>query len=212
MRTNSPPDVLSPVDLRKMDAARDWAKSALEKRPWRKEFFQAIAQELRRLNLDNLSLLELGSGPGFLARHLLETFPSATYVALDFSSAMHALAREHLGALADRVRFLELDFKTSHWSAELPTFNSVVSMQAVHELRHKRHAASFYRAVRSLLETRGIFLMCDHFAGEGGMTEKALYMTPEEHEQTLLAGGFSQPRELRRDRGLILFRADDLHA
>jgi len=211
MPADSPSDAPSSIDFRRMDVARDWARSATEKRPWRKEFFQAIAQGLRGLNLDNLSVLELGSGPGFLARHLLEGFPSATYVALDFSSAMHALAREHLGALADRVRFLELDFKASHWSAELPTFNSVVSMQAVHELRHKRHAALFYRAVRSLLQTGGIFLMCDHFAGEGGMTDTALYMTPEEHEQALLAGGFSRPRELRRDRGLILFRADDLH-
>ena len=130
MQNDSPPDVPNPIDFRKMDDARDWARSATEKRPWRKEFFQAIAQELRGLNLDNLSVLELGSGPGFLARHLLETFPSATYVALDFSSAMHVLARDYLGALADRVRFLELDFTATHWSAELPTFNSVLSMQA----------------------------------------------------------------------------------
>jgi SAM-dependent methyltransferase len=180
----------------------------MEKRPWRNEFFQSIAQELCRLTSSNLTVLELGSGPGFLARHILETLPSATYAALDFSPAMHVLAKEHLGALADRVRFLELDFKDCHWSASLTAFDAVLSVQAVHELRHKRHAFSLYRAVRPVLRNGGLFLMCDHFVGEGGMSDTALYMTPEEHELALRAAGFSRVHMLGRDSGLILFRAE----
>jgi SAM-dependent methyltransferase len=180
----------------------------MEKRPWRKDFFRAIAQELSRLDSNGLSVLELGSGPGFLARHILDTLPSAAYVALDFSPAMHALAKEHIGALNDRVRFLELNFKDSNWSAGLPVVDAVLSFQAVHELRHKRHTPSLYRAVRALLRNRGIFLMCDHFVGEGGMSDTALYMTPQEHEFTLRAAGFSLVQMLRREGGLILFRAE----
>ena len=207
MRTGLPPDIPSPIDLRKMDAARDWAKSAMEKRPWRTEFFRSITHELVQLNAANLSVLELGSGPGFLARHLLEALPSVVYVALDFSPAMHELAKEHLGALAERMQFLNVDFKEPHWSAPLSAFDAVVTVQAVHELRHKRHAVSLYGTVRELLRNRGIFLMCDHFIGEGGMSDTALYMSPEEQEAALRLGGFTQVKMILRNGGLALFRA-----
>jgi SAM-dependent methyltransferase len=207
MGTYSPMDVPSPVDLRNIDDARDWADAAMGKRPWREEFFQAVAQELCLLNSHGLAVLELGSGPGFLALRILEAFPTVAYVALDFSSSMHVLAKNRLGALADRVQFLEVDFKGSDWSVGLPTYDAVVSVQAVHELRHKRHAPSLYRAVRPLLRSEGVFLMCDHFFGEGGMTDASLYMTPEEHENALRAGGFTQVDMLKRKGGLVLFRA-----
>lgn len=207
MNADSVSDVPSPIDLRKMDDARDWAETAMVKRPYREEFFQTIAQELGSLESQDLSVLELGSGPGFLALRILETFHAATYVALDFSPSMHALAKERLGALAGRVQFLEVDFKRADWSAGLPTFDAVVSVQAVHELRHKRHALSLYGAVRSLLRTKGVFLMCDHFIGEGGATDAGLNMTPEEHEGALGAGGFSRVDELKRKGSLVLFRA-----
>ena len=207
MNADSPMDVPSPVDLRTTDDARDWADSAMGKRPWREEFFQAISQELCLLKSRGLAVLELGSGPGFLALRILETSPILTYVALDFSSSMHLLAKKRLGALADRVQFLEADFKGADWSVGLPMFDAVVSMQAVHELRHKQHARSLYHVVRSLLPSGGVFLMCDHFLGKGGMIDAALYMTPEEHERALSAGGFTQVDLLLRKGGLILFRA-----
>ena len=131
MNADSPMDVPSPVDLRTTDA-RDWADSAMGKRPWREEFFQAISQELCLLKSRGLAVLELGSGPGFLALRILETSPILNYVALDFSSSMHLLAKKRLGALADRVQFLDADFK----------------------------ARSLYHVVRSLLPSGGLFLMC----------------------------------------------------
>jgi cyclopropane fatty-acyl-phospholipid synthase-like methyltransferase len=199
-------DVPSPIDLRKMDDARHWAETAMVKRPYREEFFQTIAQELGLLYPHGLAVLELGSGPGFLALRILEKLHTAAYVALDFSSSMHALAKERLGALASRVQFVESDFKGSDWNAGLPTFDAVVSIQTVHELRHKRHAPSLYRSVRSLLRTKGAFLMCDHFIGEG-VTDARLNMTLEEHEHALRAGGFLSVAEVKRKGSLVLFRA-----
>jgi SAM-dependent methyltransferase len=207
MNADSPADVRSPVDLRTMDDARDWADSAMGKRPWREEFFRVISQELCLLKSHGLAVLELGSGPGFLAVRTLETSPVLTYVALDFSSSMHLLAKKRLGALADRVQFLEADFKRADWSLGLPMFDAIVSVQSVHELRHKQFAPSLYHVVRSLLKNGGVFLMCDHFLGQGGMMDAALYMTPEEHERALSVSGFTQVDLLLRKGGLILFRA-----
>src|SRR5713226_9464756 len=102
-------DVPSPIDLRNAADAREWASTAMVKRPWRTEFFTRMAEELSN-RATPLSILELGSGPGFLAQHLLSALPSATYTALDFSQAMHDIAKERLGRLADRVTFIESDF------------------------------------------------------------------------------------------------------
>jgi SAM-dependent methyltransferase len=204
---NSPMDVPSPIDLRKMDDAREWADKAMERRPWREEFFSTITRELSRENVGELTVLELGSGPGFLAKRILESSPCVTYVALDFSLSMHMLAKQRLGALVNRVQFLEADFRDSDWNTGLTMFDAIVSVQAVHELRHKQHAPSFYQKVLSVLRNRGVFLVCDHFCGQGGMSDMSLYMTFEEHEWALRSGGFSGVEMLLEKGGLALFRA-----
>jgi SAM-dependent methyltransferase len=179
------------------------------KRPWREEFFARIADELSRSAEGPLSILELGAGPGFLARHLLSAVSVSRYWALDFSAAMHELARDRLGALAERVEFVETDFRTTHWAEGLPAVDAVVTVQAVHELRHKRHAAPFYRRVRPLVVPGGVLLICDHVAGHGGMSDRTLYMTPNEHADALREGGFPAIDVLLQKGGLILLRAHD---
>jgi hypothetical protein len=59
-------DVPSPIDLRNLTEAQDWAESAMAKRPWRKDFFEAIIRELSALAPKQQSILELGSGPGVM--------------------------------------------------------------------------------------------------------------------------------------------------
>ena len=56
-------------------------------------------------------VLELGSGPGFLACHLLKALPNVHMVLLDFSAVMHELAKQRLGPLVSRVEFVEGSFK-----------------------------------------------------------------------------------------------------
>jgi SAM-dependent methyltransferase len=207
MRTDLFADVPSAIDLRSMAHARDWATTAMAKRPWREEFFGQIAHELSQISAAPLSILELGSGPGFLARHVLSALPTSKYVALDFSTAMHELARQRLRGQASQVEFLEVDFRAAHWAKGLPCVDAVVTMQAVHELRHKRHAPQFYQTVRPLVTQGGILLMCDHFVGSQGMSDRMLFMTPEEHAAALRDGGFATVELLLQKGGLVLFRA-----
>ena len=207
--SSDPKDVPSPIDLRSMADARDWVDSAMLKRPWREEFFHRIAQELAGLDGSGCTVLELGSGPGFLAQRILEALSSVDYIALDFSASMHALAKERLGDQARRVQFVEADFRLSNWKAGLPKCHAIVTMQAVHESRHKRCAGSLYESIRELLHRDGIFLMCDHLVGDGGMTNTELYMTPEEHVLSLEAAGFVRVELLLRKGGMILYKAHD---
>jgi SAM-dependent methyltransferase len=178
----------------------------MAKRPCRQAFFRAFVAELEGLSSGGAAILELGSGPGDLAGRILESLPLVDYTALDFSAAMHALAKQRLGVLAARGRFLEADFRKPNWTAGLAVYDAVITLQAVHELRHKRHAVALYRAVRPLLLPGGVFLVCDHFCGEGGMTDASLFMSLNEHEHTLRAAGFSV-QEVHREGGLVLYRA-----
>ena len=200
-----PRDVPSPIDLRLDSDARQWAASAMVKRPWRTQFFDKIAEHIPP---GPVRILDVGSGPGFLAERLLQVRLAIQYVAVDYSLAMHALAGERLGPAAKRVEFLEADFTKESWARGLPQCDVVVTVQAVHELRHQRHAFALYRTIRNLLRPGGVFLMCDHFVGEGGMINRDLFMTPEEHVAALKAGGFATPNVLLQLGGLLLFRAE----
>lgn len=197
-------DVPSPIDLRLMSAAAEWESTAMLKRPWRVEFFSEFAKAIEAAHVPVTKVLELGSGPGFLAEHLLTVLPNISYVALDFSAAMHQLARERLGELSKRVQFIERSFKETSWSHDLGTYEAIVTHQAVHELRHKRHACMLHTQAKELLAPGGVYLVCDHFVGEGAMNNDQLYMTVIEQRDALANAGFSRVEQLLLKGGLVL--------
>ena len=200
-------DVPSPIDLRSEKDAREWAASAMSKRPWRAVFFQRFVEELRSLDVRPLQILELGSGPGFLARCILDAIPSAEYAMLDFSPAMHRLARERLAPHIGRTRQLLADFKDDGWLLGLGEFDAIVTHQAVHELRHKKHATTLHRSARTLLRPRGVYLVSDHYVVGDGMSNASLYMNMDEQRAALEAAGFLSVERLLEMKGLVLHRA-----
>ncbi|QEL57172.1 class I SAM-dependent methyltransferase [Chromobacterium paludis] len=193
-------DVPSPIDLRQMADAAEWAAKAMEKRPWRVEFFDRFAHELAGA----CRVLELGSGPGFLARHLQERLPQLRLELFDFSEAMHQLARERLGVLAERADFRLGSFREADWARGLPLYDAVITNQAAHEVRHKRHLPALHRQARSLLRPGA----SDHYAGGDGMANDQLYATVEEQEAALRQAGFGDVALLMRRGGLVFFRAE----
>jgi len=201
-------DVPSPIDLRAMRDAAQWADEVSAKRPCRPKFFEVFARELGALPQGVGTLLELGSGPGFLAQFLLAHITSSRYIALDFSEAMHVLARERLGSAATVVEFVTRDFREPDWADGLPPASAVVTLQAVHELRHKRRAAAFYSQVASVLKPGGLFLMCDHYCGIGAMANDALYMSEAEHVAALASSGLKGVACIHKEGGMVLYRAE----
>lgn len=181
-------EVQSPVDLKQLNDARIWASEVMEKRPYRTKFFAEFEAQLKKYNVT--SVLELGSGPGFLASHLLNETENLEYTAYDFSEAMHYLAKERLGLNSNRVNFVVGSFKEENWEAGLGKFNAVITLQAAHEVRHKEKALTLFKSVKNLLKEDGILLYCDHFYGESGMQNNNLYMSTFEQEQCLTQAGF----------------------
>ncbi len=186
-----PADVPSPIDLKDMVDAQEWERTAMQ-RPFREEYFEVFNAQLAMLETPKLSVIELGAGPGFLAMHILSRRPDIDYTLLDFSSAMHTLAKRRLKPLdCVELKYIECDFKTAGWVESLGQFDAVLSNQAVHELRHKRYALDFFIQVRSLLKPGGILLFCDHYCGDGGLSNDQLYMSLDEQREVLRSAGFN---------------------
>ena len=185
-----------------------WAEAADQIRPWRSQIRDFIADQLTRMR-PGARVLELGSGPGFLAERVLERCPQlGSYMLLDFSEPMLALSRERLARFR-AASFVSASFKSAEWieSAASP-FDCVVSMQAVHELRHKRHAQRLYAQVHQVLVADGRVLICDHLPFDDTPKSIALYMTEAEQTSALAAAGFSKVRSVLSLNGLVVYSGE----
>ncbi|HWU87484.1 MAG TPA: class I SAM-dependent methyltransferase [Kofleriaceae bacterium] len=184
MTGNDDEDVPIRVDFRDPATARSWIEDTRIRRPYRPRFFAAFCAALA--SRQKLRILELGSGPGQLAREILSHCDVRTYFALDFSAAMHEIAAEHLGELASSVSFVIRDFREGAWPKGLGEFDAIVTLQAAHETRHKRHLVPLLERARTLLAPGGILLYADH------------YLTPETKLPALAPARDDQPLALER--------------
>ena len=207
-------DVLSPIDLRNHQDALDWANEANKKRPWRYEFFDYYVNFIQDLeqqpnHIKNnlpMQVLEIGSGPGFLAKHLLSHCPNIYYSAVDFSQAMHELSKSKLlPSELDRTSYVVADFKTSQWRDELAQYDVVIIHQALHELRHKHHATQFHIEVKDLFKPNASYLVCDHIFAPDAMQNNELYMSKYEHFECLKQADYKHVDLVKERQGLCLF-------
>ncbi|EPF88207.1 hypothetical protein GCM10025882_27200 [Acinetobacter gyllenbergii] len=200
-------DVVSPIDLRNFTDALEWQETANVKRPWRKDFFEYYANLIRQQVSEQYQVLELGSGPGFLAQHLLSQLTNIEYTAFDFSEVMHQLAQEKLNA-AERAHatYIVGNFKAADWQNIFSQkYDLIIIHQALHELRHKCYATDFHRIVKTLLKPQGHYLVCDHLCAAHAMQNDQLYMTKQEHLDALEQASFTQIKMPLEIEGLCLF-------
>jgi SAM-dependent methyltransferase len=116
--------------------------------------------------------LDLGAGDGGFAELLLDLYPEASGLLVDFSAPMLAAARDRLAAKAGRWEIAEGDLATPGWKAGLAEgerFDAVVSRLAIHHLTDKRKQ-ELYAEAFDLLEPGGIFLNWEH-VDTGGLAD-----------------------------------------
>jgi SAM-dependent methyltransferase len=189
---------------------KQWTDSIIRYRPERRKLFKVFAAETARIKKAALSVLELGCGPGFLAEVLLQDCDIAHYTLVDFSPEMLELSRTRLAQFKDRMVFLQLDFKKNNWTAAVPAgFDLIVSLQAVHELRHASRIPKLYAQLYSLLVPGGRILICDHVNSSLPSGYRAAhFMTVKEHLSTFKEVGFTNPREICPAADLRLMAAE----
>ena len=197
-------DVPSPIDFHDPAQARAWLDDTNARKPYRTQFFAAFCEALS--SIARPRVLELGSGPGRLARELVSRCAPREYVALDFSPAMHDLAREHLRELAVCITFETRDFRDPSWPSGLGLFDAVVTMQAVHETRHNRHALPLFERARTALQPGGLLLYCDGYL-TADSKKPALVLERADQPLVLERAGFTNVTLLRDEHGMALYSA-----
>ena len=83
--------------------------------PPRIALFDLILERVSAPGLPNAHVLELGLGPGYMARHILERNHAITYEGLDFSEVFFDVARKTIADLMPRVKLTKADLMDQSW-------------------------------------------------------------------------------------------------
>ena len=193
-----------PHDYFNESYVREWAGIANSRRPFRSEFFEAFAAEVAVLSEPRI--LDLGSGPGFLAERILNSCAVSSYHLFDFSPHMLDLSRARLACFGKGVCFHQGSFLDAEWWRPLEApFDVVVSMQAIHEVRNAARIPQLYGELRLLLREGGIVLLADQVNSEQKIEEH--FLTASEHETALRNCGLTEVRQVHAAGDLVMFAA-----
>jgi len=140
-------------------------------------------------------IVELGTGPGYLASHLLARLPGVRYYAIDFSEPMFAIARSRLAAYASRVSYVHANLVTDPWWTMIPErVDAVVSTWALHDLGGSEVIGAVYQGCAQLLGTGGLLVNGDFIKPDQARHEfEPGRFETGKHLQLLRQAGFSQP-------------------
>ena len=161
--------------------------------PARIGLFNVILQQLQSLVSDDALVVELGTGPGYLADHLLQAMPALRYIGVDFSAPMLEIARTRLAAYAARVTYVQTDLIHDAWWTQLPpAVDAVVSTWALHDLGRPEHVEQVYKNSARVLGNGGLLLNGDFIKPDAAIFEyEAGRFEIDRHLAMLRRSGFS---------------------
>lgn len=109
-------------------------------------------------------VVDLGSGDAVLLESVLQAFPGATGLALDYSEAMRERAVVRLAPLGARARVDAVDLRDAAWPSTIAgPVDVVISGFAIHHLPDARKRA-LYAEIFAALVPGGTFLNLEHVA------------------------------------------------
>ena len=198
-------DVPPGVDFLDAEQVRAWVSACEAGKPWREPVRRRFVDLVGTLPA-GARVLELGSGPGYLAESVLAGCRNVeSYTLVDFSEHMLALSRHRLAG-RETARFINADFKAADWRDALsPPYAAVVAMQAIHEMRHKRHVPGLYRQIRDVLEPHGLLAVCDGTPRDATVLwQISLSMTGGEQIEAFASAGYTEVTLEKRMGAMIL--------
>jgi tRNA (cmo5U34)-methyltransferase len=127
-----------------------------------------VARLLARRGRPISRFLDLGCGDGALTQLVVDAYPSAEVVMVDFSEPMLKRAGERLRRIRVQASLWRADLNDPSWAAELPDsgYDAVVSGLAIHHLPAERKR-SLFAELFAMLEPGGVFVNMDFVAVEG---------------------------------------------
>lgn len=167
--------------------------------PPRLALFEMILDQIRQLPANDPNVLELGLGPGYMARYILERHQGLRYEGLDFSAAFFEVAKQTLGGLGARVTFTKADLTDRTWPASLARPpDAIITTWALHDLGSQRAVADVYARCFEVLPEGGILVNGDFIKPDGTAWEyEPGRFEIRRHLELLRKAGFTDPASLR---------------
>jgi SAM-dependent methyltransferase len=150
----------------------DLAASFLQRRgdfvPMLDEQEDIVRRLLERHGRMVTRFLDLGCGDGALTQLVIDAYPSAEGVLVDFSEPMLKRAGERVGRLGGRGTLVRADLNDPTWTQQLPggRYDAIVSGLAIHHLPADRKRALFAELF-GVLAPGGVFVNMDYVLVEG---------------------------------------------
>ena len=117
-----------------------------QRKKWKACLREELVRQFPERTMEDLRVLEVGTGPGFFAILLRELGCGVT--AVDLTPAMLAAAKENAGPLADEIQFFEMNAEALELADE--SFDAVISRNLTWNLPHPDRAyAEWARVLRS---------------------------------------------------------------
>jgi SAM-dependent methyltransferase len=154
------------------------------------------------------AILDLGCGNGILGRFLLDQFPSARAMFVDFSEPMLDAVRDNVSNMP-QATIAKADFSRPQWVESVQShrpFDIVVSGFAIHHQPDKRKHI-LYSEIFDLLSPGGVFLNLEHVASA---TEAGEHLFDEFFVDHLHKfHGRSDPKASREDIANVYYKRPD---
>lgn len=125
---------------------------------------------------DTFKVVELASGEGHLSASILEAFPNATVLALDYEATMRETTRKRLAGYTTRYEIAEFDILKTDWFELLKGADVVVSSLCVHHLDDAGKARLF-EGVQAKLSHEGTLLIADLVLPKNGRVKEVFATT-----------------------------------
>ena len=181
------------------DAAfvQGWADRFVPMAP-RLALFDLILEQLSKPGVPCGHVLELGLGPGYMARHLLERYAAISYEGLDFSTVFFEVAKKTIGGFMPRVTLTNTDLKDPNWPKKLSRQpGAIISTWALHDLGSQDAVADVYARCFETLPKGGMLVNGDFIKPEGTTwTYEPGRFEIERHLDLLREAGFADPKSV----------------
>jgi trans-aconitate methyltransferase len=89
--------------------------------PEREARFAAMLDVLDVLHPADFVAVDLGCGPGSLAKRLLDRFPRARCLAVDLDPVLRTMGQQVHGTFDGRLRWVDADLRDADWPRRLET-------------------------------------------------------------------------------------------
>lgn len=132
----------------------------------RTERFEVIARLIRVTQQTVAKVVDLGCGTGSLMLGVLDAFPNAEVLGVDFDPTMLWLARARLERFGSRSHTELLDLRDPSWTHSIAApVDAVISATALHWLSPTQ-LAGVYHGIAQILRPGGVFLNADHVGSD----------------------------------------------